>query len=141
MHRIATARVHAVATSEAQSAFATAGGILAVRSLPYGPLSLPRVFEIAFVPDAADDLGAMRARDRAWVLDEIDLRLQHDPLAATRRKKPLVGLVPPWEETRALWELRVGEFRVFYDVDAKRRVVWIRRIRRKPPHRTTEDVL
>ena len=40
-----------------------------------------------------------------------------------------------------LAELRVGEYRVFYDVDDTERLVTVRTIRRKPPHATTEEIL
>ena len=33
-----------------------------------------------------------------------------------------------------VWELRVGDHRVFYDVDAEILVVIVRAIRRKPSH-------
>jgi hypothetical protein len=53
----------------------------------------------------------------------------------------LVGLVPPWEHIEPVWELRVGEYRVFYDVNEETAVVMIRAIRHKPPHKTTEEIL
>jgi mRNA-degrading endonuclease RelE of RelBE toxin-antitoxin system len=37
--------------------------------------------------------------------------------------------------------LRVGNFRVFYDVDEAGQTVFIRAVREKPPHAETEDVL
>lgn len=40
-----------------------------------------------------------------------------------------------------VWELRVGEYRVFYDVDEATAIVYIRAIRHKPPHKTTEEIL
>lgn len=40
-----------------------------------------------------------------------------------------------------VWELRVGGFRVFCDVNEAERRVVIRAVREKPPHRTTEEVL
>src|SRR5438067_13926790 len=47
----------------------------------------------------------------------------------------------PWDHEEPVWELRASGFRVFYDVnDARRRVV-IRAVRKKPPHRTTEEIL
>ncbi len=52
----------------------------------------------------------------------------------------LVGLIPPWEHVQPVWQLRVGDFRVFYDVDGLELVVNIRAIRRKERMRT-EDVL
>ena len=59
----------------------------------------------------------------------------------TRNKKILVGLTPPWEHQPPVWELRVGEYRVFYDVDEPDRRVTVRAVRRKPPHATTEGIL
>jgi mRNA-degrading endonuclease RelE of RelBE toxin-antitoxin system len=53
----------------------------------------------------------------------------------------LVGLSPPWEYVPPIWELRVGEHRVFYDVDEEAMVVIVRAIRHKPPHKTTEEIL
>jgi len=40
-----------------------------------------------------------------------------------------------------IWELRLGEYRVFYDVDEAKSSVTIRAIRHKPPHKRTEEVL
>ena len=61
---------------------------------------------------------------------------QHTPWG-----KILVGLIPPWDHEPPIWELRSGEFRVFYDVNETDSRVTVRAIRRKPPHRTTEEIL
>ena len=53
----------------------------------------------------------------------------------------VLGLTPPWEHVEPVWELRVGEFRVFYDVSEEESRVIVRAIRRKPPHKTTEEIL
>ena len=53
----------------------------------------------------------------------------------------LMGLVPPWDAVPPVWELRVGDFRVFYDLDKNDRYVFVRAVREKPPHRTTEEIL
>ena len=59
----------------------------------------------------------------------------------------------PFEHTEPVWQLRVAEFRVFYDVakeptgqdaDEPRKpegVVTIRAVRRKPGHKTIKDIL
>jgi mRNA-degrading endonuclease RelE of RelBE toxin-antitoxin system len=49
--------------------------------------------------------------------------------------------VPPWTAEPPIWELRVGVFRVFYDVATEVDVVYVRTVRREPPHRTTEEIL
>ena len=40
-----------------------------------------------------------------------------------------------------LWDLRVGDFRVFYDVEEKTQMVYVRAVRDKPPHATSEESL
>ena len=50
----------------------------------------------------------------------------------------LSGLVPPWEQVRPVWQLRVGDLRVFYDVDESSRIVIVRAVRRKERKRTEE---
>jgi mRNA-degrading endonuclease RelE of RelBE toxin-antitoxin system len=50
-------------------------------------------------------------------------------------------VVPPWEHEAPVWQLRVGGYRVFYDVSEAASVVTVRAIRYKPPHKTTEEIL
>jgi hypothetical protein len=75
------------------------------------------------------------------ILDQIDVQLKIEPHWETRNRKQLVGLVPPWDHVPPVWELRLGDFRVFYDVDEPSNVVVVRAIRRKLPSQTTEDIL
>ena len=65
----------------------------------------------------------------------------HEPVRETRNKKILRGLTPPWECVGPIWELRVDEYRVFYDVDEAAGEIVVRAVRRKPPHKTTEEIL
>ena len=99
------------------------------------------MYTLEFSEMVAEHLGELRAFDRKQVLDQIDAQLIHQPTVETRNKKKLVGLSPPWEHVEPVWELRVGEFRVFYDVDEEESRVVVRAIRRKPPHKTTEEIL
>ena len=99
------------------------------------------MYEIEFTEGVAEDLAALRAYDRAHVLDRIENQLQHQPTQKTQHKKILVGLVPPWDYVEPVWQLSIGAYRVFYDVDEVRAVVVIRAIRFKPPHQTTEEIL
>jgi mRNA-degrading endonuclease RelE of RelBE toxin-antitoxin system len=99
------------------------------------------MYEIQYAESVADDLASLRAYERARILDRIEAHLEHEPTQQTRNKKILVGLVPPWEHVEPVWELRVGEYRVFYDVDEVESVVSVRAIRHKPPHKTTEEIL
>jgi mRNA-degrading endonuclease RelE of RelBE toxin-antitoxin system len=59
----------------------------------------------------------------------------------THSKKIIVGLQPTWEHVEPIWQMRVQDFRVFYDVDEVRGEVVVRAIRYKPPHKTTEEIL
>ena len=87
------------------------------------------------------DLAALRARSLARILDRIEVQLAHEPTRQTRKRKVITGLVPPWEHEAPVWQLRVGGYRVFYDVSEAASVVTVRAIRYKPPHETTEEIL
>ena len=99
------------------------------------------MYEIVYAKGVVDDLSDLSARDRAQVLDKMEEQLRHEPTQETKNKKALPGLNPPWEHEAPVRELRVGKYRVFYDVDEARQRVVIRAVREKPPHKTTEDIL
>jgi len=68
-------------------------------------------FEIEYSPDTVDHFRALTARQRAAVLDEVDVQLQHEPDVETRNRKPMrPNPVAPWE-------LRIGDLRVYYDIE------------------------
>ncbi len=99
------------------------------------------MFFVDYASGVAQDLAGLRAFERARVLDQIEEQLAEQPTQETRNKKLLPGLKPPWDHELPVWELRVGEYRVFYDVNDTERQVTVRAIRRKPPHATTEEIL
>ena len=99
------------------------------------------MYEIEYVEGVADDLKKLGVGQRKRILDSIDENLKYEPTRQTRNRKILVGLIPPWEYIEPVWELRVGEYRVFYDVDEEASAVVVRAIRHKPPHKTTEEIL
>jgi mRNA-degrading endonuclease RelE of RelBE toxin-antitoxin system len=88
-----------------------------------------------------DNLKNLSTYVRKQILNRIDNQLQYEPIIETKHRKPIIGLIPPWEYVEPIWELRIGEYRVFYDVDEAAMVVKIRAIRHKPPHKTTEEIL
>ena len=100
-----------------------------------------RMYEIEFSEGVENDLRKIPVYGRNVVLDAIERQLMRTPGAQTRNRKMLTSLVPPFESVPPIWELRVGEYRIFYDLDKERRKVFVRAIRRKPPHRTTEEIL
>ena len=99
------------------------------------------MFDILYVESVHQDLKSLKAKDRTRILDKIEEQLTNDPGATTRNKKEIRGLDFPWEFEEPAWELRIGEFRVFYDFDEKAKKLTIRAIRHKPLHKTTEDIL
>jgi len=99
------------------------------------------MYKIEYAVGVAEDLSNLRAYDRRRVLDRLEEQLLHQPGQETRNKKPLPGLRPPWEHEEPVWELRIGEHRVFYDVGEPERVVKVRAIRLKRPDETTEEIL
>jgi mRNA-degrading endonuclease RelE of RelBE toxin-antitoxin system len=98
------------------------------------------MYAIAIVPSALDELALLRPFDRRRVAEAIEERLAREPLQQARHRKPLPGIVPPFEHVPPLWELRVGDYRVFYDVDDAERLVTIRAIRAKG-RKTTDEVM
>jgi len=99
------------------------------------------MFTIEYAKGVAEDLKKIRAHERSRILDSIEDQLKYEPTVLTRNRKILVGLVPPWEYVEPIWELRVGEYRVFYDVNEEMSVVKIRAIRHKPPRMKTEAII
>ncbi len=99
------------------------------------------MFAIRFEIRAVAELDRLRAFDRARIIDDVERNLRKEPLVESRRKKVLRGLIPPWHQVGPVWQLRVGDFRVFYDVDEAKGTVIVRSVRHKGSHRTTEEIL
>ena len=74
-------------------------------------------FAINIADQAADHLDRLQRYAQRVVLDGIELHLRHQPTEETRRIKQL-RLNPV-----AGWELRLGDYRVLYDVAEEDRVV------------------
>ena len=66
---------------------------------------------IEYSPEAEGHLRALTARQRAVVLDTVDELLAHQPTVETRNRKPMRP------NPIAPWELRIGDLRVYYDVE------------------------
>jgi mRNA-degrading endonuclease RelE of RelBE toxin-antitoxin system len=98
------------------------------------------VFEIRFAAGVEDDLRNIRIYYRNQILHPIEEQLVHEPDTRTRNRKLLKNLRPPSQTDASIWELRVGDYRVFYDVSATQSVVYVRAVRRKPRGTKTEDI-
>jgi mRNA-degrading endonuclease RelE of RelBE toxin-antitoxin system len=84
-------------------------------------------FEIAFTRTAAEHMRSYRKYEQKIILDAIDEQLAHEPTTETRNRKRL------GENDLSDWELRVQDFRVFYDVliEDERGVVKIKAVGHK----------
>ncbi len=102
---------------------------------------MSRLFALEFSEEVKEDLEGLRAYDCRILLEAIETQLSHAPHLETKTRKRLRNLVPPFEAIPPIWQLRVGVFRVFYDVNEGERRVSVRAIRRKPAHLNTEEIL
>ncbi len=99
------------------------------------------MYKIRFASGVWKDLATLPAYQRARIIGAIETQLLDAPTTPSRNRKLLVNLIPPWTAEPPIWELRVGDYRVFYDVSEAEAVVYVRAIRRKPPGRTTEEII
>ena len=98
-------------------------------------------FAVQIVPSALQELKGIHVFYRRQIAAAIEEQLMHQPTVETKHRMRLENVEPSFEYEPPLWELRVGDFRVFYDVDEPNGAVYIRAVREKPPHATTEQVL
>src|SRR5438105_7976288 len=68
-------------------------------------------FEVEFTPSALGDLDYLKKAEQNTVLDAIEKQLTATPLTPTRNRKPFRS------NDLSAWEMRMGTYRVFYDVD------------------------
>ena len=76
------------------------------------------MFRIVVRPAAAEQIRRLRRVDAVTIIDAVETHLQHEPERVSRgRIKRLRG------RQDATYRLRVGEYRVFYDVLEKQVIV------------------
>jgi mRNA-degrading endonuclease RelE of RelBE toxin-antitoxin system len=113
------------------------------------------MYDIRWDQGARDDMKRMRLRayEVCQIVDAVEEQLPYQADRASKRKKlirPEEQL--PFEHLGPVWQLRVGEFRVFYDVSEPEEreadqaeeydgVVRIRAVRRKQTHQTSKEIL
>ena len=76
-------------------------------------------YRIEFTEDAKVDLSHYTAFERKLIVSEIRDQLTHQPLNETKNRKSLR------DNPIASWELRIGKFRVFYEVNEPAELVGI----------------
>ncbi|MBN2497906.1 MAG: type II toxin-antitoxin system RelE/ParE family toxin [Deltaproteobacteria bacterium] len=89
---------------------------------------------------AVEQLEKTKVFDQNRILDEIEKQLTREPTRKTKRKKILKGLKPPWLQAEPVWQLRIGDYRVFYDVDPKLETVTVHAVLYKGS-KTTGEIL
>jgi mRNA-degrading endonuclease RelE of RelBE toxin-antitoxin system len=99
------------------------------------------VFAVRFAEGVEEELRKIRLYYRNQILDAIEEQLAHEPDTKTRNRKLLENAIPPRQTVAPIWELRIGEYRVLYDVSPADSVVYARAVRRKPRGAKTEDIL
>jgi mRNA-degrading endonuclease RelE of RelBE toxin-antitoxin system len=67
-------------------------------------------FEVKLVPSADQDLESYAAREQRIILDAIAEFLEVDANVGTKRRKQMRP------NPLAPWELRIGDYRVFYEI-------------------------
>jgi mRNA-degrading endonuclease RelE of RelBE toxin-antitoxin system len=75
------------------------------------------MYEIEFTDEAEEDLRWFRKNEQQEILDGINSQLSYEPSVETRnhfRLRP---------NQTAEWELRLGKYRVFYDVESVVRII------------------
>ncbi len=86
------------------------------------------MYTIEFTDEAETDLKWFNRREQNIILDGIKSNLRHEPTVITTNRHPCRD-----DETKlADWELRIGIYRVYYNVEETVRVVSIERIGDKP---------
>jgi mRNA-degrading endonuclease RelE of RelBE toxin-antitoxin system len=77
------------------------------------------MYQIEFTPEALDDLTALKKNEQNEILDSIEEQLRFEPTIETRNRKRM-RLNPVAE-----WELRIGRFRILYNVEEEVKIVSI----------------
>jgi len=80
------------------------------------------MYAIEYAAEAFDDLESLRKFEQKQIMDAIDAQLKYEPHLQTRNRKRLRP------NNVAKWELRVGKFRVFFDVLATTKIVQVQAI-------------
>lgn len=79
-------------------------------------------YRIALSKTSLFHLQAFTAREQKIIRDAVTEQLSYEPTSPTRNRKEMRP------NLLAVWELRLGNFRVYYDVDQEESIVDIRAI-------------
>jgi mRNA-degrading endonuclease RelE of RelBE toxin-antitoxin system len=79
-------------------------------------------YRIAFSRISLSHLRAFTAREQRIIRDALVEQLSYEPTVPTKNRKEMRP------NLLAVWELRIGDFRVYYDIDEEESIVDIRAI-------------
>ena len=85
------------------------------------------MYAIEYTREAAQDLKWFKKHEQAIIIDAINTQLHYEPTLETRNRFPQRD----GDSKISDWELRVADFRVYYNVDEQVRIVRIERITEK----------
>jgi mRNA-degrading endonuclease RelE of RelBE toxin-antitoxin system len=80
------------------------------------------MYRIVFTPSADEDLEWFRKTEQRNIIEATIEQLAHEPMALTKNRKPLRP------NPIATWAIRIGDYRVFYDVDSAASLVTVRAV-------------
>jgi mRNA-degrading endonuclease RelE of RelBE toxin-antitoxin system len=83
------------------------------------------MYDIEYTYTALEDLQWFRKHEQNLIVDGIDQQLRYEPTVETRNRKRMQV------NEHAEWELRIGDFRVLYNVESQVRIVETQRIGEK----------
>ncbi len=79
-------------------------------------------YRIALSRNSLSHLQTFTAREQRIIRDAMIEQLSNEPTVPTRNRKEMRP------NLLAVWELRIGDFRVYYDIDEEESIVDIRAI-------------
>jgi mRNA-degrading endonuclease RelE of RelBE toxin-antitoxin system len=99
------------------------------------------MYQVDIVSEALEELLEVPIFHRRILQKAIESKLPNEPGKASRNCKKLEPLVTQFAYDPPLWELRAGDWRIFYDLDEEDRRVTVRAIRKKPKGKRTEEIV
>lgn len=99
------------------------------------------MYNVEIVPEALEELQRVPVFHRRALEALIETKLHREPMRSSKNCKKLEPLVTGFQHEPPLWELRAGDWRIFYDVDHEESIVVIRAVRLKPKGKTTGDIV
>ena len=80
------------------------------------------MYRIVFTPSADEDLEWFQKTEQRIIIETTIGQLTHEPMIMTKNRKPLRP------NPIAAWAIRIGDYRVFYDVDSAASLVTVRAV-------------